>query len=188
MYILQLHILEIKEKMEASLWNELSTLVGGSGEGLWFEALGHMALTKSNKAYYAKILKANGRKRFQLNFNIPKVLIRRLDDIATLANNVYGLPVFGNYMLVDAVIKPNIMLQFTVAESHGHADDIDKWANLRNNVGGSRKDDKLIFVIPFKNFGKFKCIGVPEDVECFYMTWEEEANESVTSGIKRKRK
>ncbi len=176
----------MKEKMEVSLWNELAKLVGGSGQGLWFEALGHMKLTQTEKEYTAKILKKGGRKALKMKFNIPKVLIRTVDDIATLPVGCYGLPVFDNFMLVDAVIKPNVMLQFTVCERHGYADDINKWDNIRQHLGGERKDDKLIFIIPHKNFKLFTFVGVPTDVQCYYMTWEDVANESVTAGIKRK--
>ena len=62
-----------------------------------------------------------------MNFRLPKVLIRCVNDIETLADNCYGISIFGNFMLVDAIIKPNIMLQFTVAESHGHVEDVGKW-------------------------------------------------------------
>jgi len=176
----------MKEKMEASLWNQLSALVGGSGEGLWFEAVGHVKLTQTDKVFTARPLKKGRKKTLEMKFNLPKVLIRSVNDIATLPTHRYGLPVFGNFMLVDAIVKPNIMLQFTVGESHGHANDIGKWGDIRQHLGGLRKNDKLIFVIPASNFGKFTCQGVPEDVECFFMTWEEVANETVTAGIKRK--
>ena len=79
-------------------------------------------------------------------------------------------------MLVDAILKPNIMLQFTVGASHGKKTDLEKWAAIRSRLGGSRKHDKLVFVIPAKNFGKFTCVGVPEDLDCYYMTWEDVAS------------
>ena len=76
-------------------------------------------------------------------------------------------------MLVDAILKPNIMLQFTVGATHGKADDIEKWGIMRSRLGGSRKDDKLVFVIPARNFATFTYIGVPDDLECYLMTWED---------------
>ena len=78
------------------------------------------------------------------------------------------------------------MLQFTVGLSHGYKDDIEKWPSLRENLGGSRKNDKLIFVIPASNFADFSYVGVPDDVECYCMSWEDVANDAVTAGIKRK--
>jgi hypothetical protein len=178
---------QMKDNMEVSLWNELDKLLGGGGKGLMFEALGHMKLTQTNKEYTAKILKKRGRKRITLTFHLPKVLIRSVADIATLNDGYYGLPIFGNFMLVDAIIKPHIMLQFTVSRKHGNATDIHKWANLRANLGGLRKDDKLIFIIPPENFGKFSYVGVPANLDCYCMTWEDVANKTVVTGVKRGR-
>jgi hypothetical protein len=90
-------------------------------------------------------------------------------------------------MLVDAIIKPNIMLQFTVSCTHGNAADTHKWTNLRANLGGLRKDDKLIFIIPPENFGKFSYVGVPANLDCYCMTWEDVANATVVTGVKRGR-
>jgi hypothetical protein len=179
---------QMRDVVEASLWNELTKLIGGSGEGLWFEAVGHMKLTQTNKTFFAKSLKKGGRKKLELNFHVPKVFIRTIDDIGTLQNNTYGLPIFGNFMLVDAILMPNIMLQFTVGETHGKADDIEKWGAIRSRLGGAMKDHKLVFVVPAKNLAKFSCIGVPDNLECYCMTWEDVANKTVLGGIKRKRK
>ena len=41
-------------------------------------------------------------------------------------------------------------------------------------------------MIPASNFAKFSYVGVPNDMECYCMTWEEVANDAVTAGIKRK--
>ena len=77
------------------------------------------------------------------------------------------------------------MLQFTVSRKHGNATDIKKWADLRSNLGRLRKDDKLIFIIPPENFGKFSYVGVPTDLDCYCMTWEDVANVTVVTGVKR---
>ena len=38
--------------VEASFWNELTKLVGGSGEGKWFESIRHMKKkTQTNKTF-----------------------------------------------------------------------------------------------------------------------------------------
>ena len=54
-------------------------------------------------------------------------LIPSVADIETIDD--------GNFMLVDATITPNIMLQFTASLKHGKATDTHKWANLRANLG-----------------------------------------------------
>ena len=107
---------QMRDVVEASLfWNEFTKRIVGSGRGedLWFEAVGHMKLTQTTKTFSAKIFKKGGRKRVDLNFNVPNFLIRTIDDIDTLPNNTYGLPTHENFILVDAILKPNIMLQFT---------------------------------------------------------------------------
>ena len=181
---------KMKDNMEVSLWIELDKLVGGGGIGLMFEALGHMKLTRSNNTFTANPLRKGSTETVAMKFNLPpNVLIRSIADIETLNVGAYGLPIFGNFMLVDAVIKPNIMLQFTVSLKHGKADDLNKWAAIRANLGGSREEDKLVFIIPADNFGKFSCVGVPDDLPCYYMTWEEVANDTVLTarGAKRAR-
>ena len=175
----------MKEKMEACLWRVLGELVGGAGQGIWFEAVGHMKLTQTDKQFTAKRL-ASRKKPLTLlmKFNLPKVLIQSVNDIASAPAGSYLLPIFGNFMLVDAIIKPNIMLQFTVSESHGSANDLGKWQTIRQHLGGERKNDMLIFVIPANKMNKkFTYVGVPEDIQCFVMTWEDVA----IAGVKRKR-
>jgi len=184
---------KMKDKVEVSLWNELSRLLGGSGQGVLFEVLGHMTLTQNDREYTAKFLKRDKQRKrtltpLNINFSkYPRVLIRTVEDVTSLGTERYGLPIFGNFMLVDAIIKPNIMLQFTIGERHGNAKDSANWQLLRKNLGGKFKDHKLIFVIPAENFNKFTPIGVPSDLQCYTMTWEETATNSVTGGIKRKR-
>jgi hypothetical protein len=177
----------MKEDMEVSLWNELDKLLGGGGKGLMFEALEHMKLTQTDEKYTAKTLKERGRKSITMAFNLPKVLIRSVADIATVVEKHYAIPIFGNFMLVDSIVKPNIMLQFTVSLKHGSVADRDKWESIRANLGGSRKDDKLIFIIPACNIGKFSYTGVPDNLDCYYMTLEDVANETVLAGVKRGR-
>jgi hypothetical protein len=43
--------------VEASFWNELTKLGGGSGEGIWFESIRHMKKTQTNKTFSAKNLR-----------------------------------------------------------------------------------------------------------------------------------
>ena len=43
--------------VEASFWNELTKLGGGSGEGIWFESIRHMKKTQTNTTFSAKNLR-----------------------------------------------------------------------------------------------------------------------------------
>lgn len=183
----------MNESMGTSLWNELGRLVGGGGQGLFFESLGHMKLTQTDREFTACRLQRPNEKKHKteqvvkMKFNVPKVLIRSAADIVDLPDSRYGLPIVGNFMLVDAIVKPNVMLQFTVATSHGRAGDTKKWTDIRKSLGGERKDDKLIFVIPAGNIGKFTFAGVPDDLHCYYMTYEDVANDFVTTNKRQKK-
>ena len=153
---------------------------------VWFESVGHVKLTQTNKTFSAKILKKKGQKETGLKFSRFNSSHPTIDYIASLPNNTYGLPNYENLMLADAILTPNIMVQFTVEIIHGNADYTERWGAIRARLGGAMKDHKLVFVIPAKNFATFACIGVPDDLECYYMTWEDLDSTSVVGGIKRK--
>ena len=178
-----------KDQMDADLWGAITNLFGASGRGICFEAIGHKALIGVDVQRFAKKF-SPGRKTIDLKFfGLRIVLIRSVEDIAELDNGVYALPIFENFMLVDAIVKPGIMLQFTISNCHGKETDITKWEMIRNELGGNRKDHKLIFVIPVENVDKkFQCIGVPADLDCYWMTYEELASRSVLQKIPKKRR
>eukprot|EP01040_Poterioochromonas_malhamensis_P003125 gene3125-3326_t len=55
------------------------------------------------------------------NWNLPQLRLqkfRRQEDIARLSEGVYGIPYRSNFPLVDAVIQPNILINFTIAKLH----------------------------------------------------------------------
>jgi hypothetical protein len=89
-------------------------------------------------------------------------LIRSVEDIEQ-----YGLPVISNFKIIDAVIQPNILLQFTIAKTHGKL--TDNYDEIRNGLKGRKNTHVLIFAIPTENFDSFKPIGVPADLGCYYM-------------------
>ena len=151
--------------------------------------VGHNKLTSTNKNFIAYPLNGSiGRSSIQINFSqMPTVLIRTIADISSLQNSKYGLPIFGDFPLVDEVIQPNILLQFTVSDLHGKTSDHDKYATLRSGLRG--KKHKLIFVIPAAKIGNNKMInvvGVPTDLELYWMCYEDVATEVVLTGNKRK--
>ena len=122
-------------------------------------------------------------------------IIRSVDDLVGVQAKRYLLPLFGNFGLIDLAVKDvevisaatnTPIIQFTVSKVHGHEDDRDKWNILRNNLGGDRKNDKLIFIVPARNIGKSSYKGVPDDLECYIMTYEDVSNLNVTNEKKRK--
>lgn len=188
----------MRNKVDARLWEALRELMGATGEGLMFESIGHLKLTQSTEAFQAKKLLKGGRKLLTMKFNVPTTLIRSVDDLVGVQAKRYLLPLFGNFGLIDSAVKDvevinaatnthiNALIQFTVSKVHGHEDDRDKWNILRNNLGGARKNDKLIFIVPARNIGKFSYKGVPDDLECYIMTYEDLSSLNVTNGNKRK--
>ena len=163
----------LKEHAEASLWNALKDLFGKSGEGVAFEAIGHKKITTTDVTYTAYNLNTHSKpSSFSVYFyNCPRFLIRSVVDIATLPDGGYGLPLFGNFPIVDAVIKPNILLQFTISTTHGRHEDIEKYDEIRRALGSPYKTHRLIFIIKPEHIGEFKHIGTPGDLKCYYMTY-----------------
>jgi hypothetical protein len=161
---------------EANLWNEIEGLFGGAGRGIAFESLGHKALIANNHEYTAKNLKTQVANNFkQINksfFNLTRYLIRTVEDIEHLPDNMYGLPVTPNFKLVDAVIQPNILLQFTVSETHGN--DTDDYTEIRSKLRSTDPSTHaLIFVVPTKVTARtFKPVGIPVNLNCYLMHYD----------------
>ena len=113
----------IKDDAEATLWNYLKDRVGVCGEGVAFESLGHKTLVATEQSFTATNLKgkkARSLKTCAVNFyQMPRRLFRRVEDIKDLEIGQYGISLSCNFSLVDAVIQPDILLQFTIARTHG---------------------------------------------------------------------
>ena len=102
---------------------------------------------------------------------MPRVLIRTVDDIESLLDDQYGLPLFCNFALVDAVIQPNVLLQFTIGKTHGKASDEEKYAELRSKLRGAPSTHTLIFVLYPDNLEDFQPVGVPDELASFKMSY-----------------
>eukprot|EP01036_Dinobryon_divergens_P026908 gene26908-35604_t len=164
----------LKDDAEATLWNALKDIFGPCGEGVAFESLGHKTLVATEQEYVATNLKPRVRanKTFTKSFyQMPRVLIRAVGDIEFLLDDQYGLPLFGNFALVDAVIQPNLLLQFTIGKTHGKVSDEGKYAELRSKLRGAKGTHKLIFVLKPENLEEFQPVGIPEDLACFKMAY-----------------
>jgi hypothetical protein len=51
----------------------------------------------------------------------------------------------SNFPLIDAVIQPNLLLQFTTAKRHEGA--VDKLDVIRSKLSANREDHMMIFVV-----------------------------------------
>jgi len=164
----------IKDDAETTMWNALKGIFGACGEGVAFESLGHKTLVATEQEYVATNLKLHVRrnKTFAKSFyQMPRILIRSVRDIDSLLDGQYGLPLFCNFALVDAVIQPDLLLQFTIGKTHGKATDTGKYEELRSKLRGARDTHRLIFVLRPENLEEFMPVGVPEDLACFKMTY-----------------
>lgn len=78
-----------------------------------------------------------------------KVMIRTVEDIAALADGDYGYPSIPNFPLVDAVIKPNVMLQMYAGDGCRHAarSCVASLKAVQSQMGGVKKLHQMVFVI-----------------------------------------
>ena len=92
-----------------------------------------------------------------VNISFPEEisLFRSIEDIGTLEEGKYGLPVFSNFPLVDAVVQPNMLLQMTVAPTN-HKDAVERLNDIRGHLKGDENTHMMIFVVPYDNLGTFK--------------------------------
>lgn len=74
----------------------------------------------------------------------PKLVrFTEISEINKLNDDEYGLPTISNFLVVDAVLQPDTLLQFTVAEKQ-----IANLVLIRQQLKGPPCDHKLIFVLP----------------------------------------
>eukprot|EP01038_Epipyxis_sp_PR26KG_P009767 gene9767-13138_t len=162
----------MKDEAEANLWNSLKEFFGASGKGVAFEFVGHKKLIATAQSYNMSPRAQKNKKQHQINFfQFPRVLFRTVEDINLLPDFNYGLPLSCNFALVDAVIQPNIMLQFTIANTHGKVGDINKYNQIREQLRGTLESHILVFVLKPENVDSFKPIGIPNDLTFYKMTY-----------------
>ena len=70
-----------------------------------------------------------------------------------LQDGEYGLPTVANFPVVDAIIKPDILLQMTISDSH-ETKSIDKLYEILEAM--KIETAKMIFVVSAVHFEKFR--------------------------------
>ena len=89
-------------------------------------------------------------------FKYPITQLRSISDIDKLNDGSYGLPIFDNFPLVDAIIQPNMLLQFTTSPKN-HNGSVDSLSKIRCLL--REKDFNkhiMVFVVPKDNLRSFK--------------------------------
>ena len=138
----------------------LRDLIRSSGKGYLFESLGHRKLLMSPVSFTLKPLLnsvPDEKPDFPfVQFNLSVVLFNTISEISRLPDGSYGLPTTSNFPLVDAIVQPNVLIQFTISTIY-HTGSV---MNLRDICAGLHEKDltkiKFIFVIPKYNVATFR--------------------------------
>ena len=182
----------ITDKRDICIYNDLKEHIGNSGLGVYFKSLGHRKLWNSKNLYMLKpLLKtiSSSKPHFpnEINFAYPVTILRNIKDIGSLENERYGFPVFSNFPLVDAIVQPNTLIQFTISpEVHKGA--CERIEEIRSQLRGNRELHRMVFVVPQtskntfryqKGLGdiqQFMCFDDPVVSEAILMSGAEERN------------
>jgi hypothetical protein len=142
----------ILDQRESSLKEALRSVVTASGIGYCFEYLGHKEMLRGSHSF--KVYgKGQGNAGFE--WNLPQLRLqkfRRLEDIKGLKRGSYGIPYRSNFPLIDAVVQPDILINFTIAKLH---------------KGASSELETLRGYLIEKDRNKQKFIWMVEDAEKF---------------------
>jgi hypothetical protein len=139
---------------------ELSRLIRSSGKGYLFESLGHRKLLKSQIPFTLKPLLnplPDDKPVFpSAQFNLSVILFNTIAEISCLPDGTYGLPMTDNFPLLDAIVQPNMLIQFTISPTW-HDGSV---KNLPDICAGLHEKDltkvKMVFVIPKNSVATFR--------------------------------
>ncbi len=148
----------IKENQGTSIETKIKAIFGDAGFGIAFESsafdtLLKETMTENGRDYSFINLRTGGEERIRVRV-VRKVLIRNVADIASLNDGDIGIPLIGNFPLVDAIIKTAthfLMLQMTISLSHGGA--VKQLKAIISSAGMRTK--WFVHVVPFQNLRDF---------------------------------
>ena len=146
----------------------LTLIVGSHGMGSLHEYYAHRQIFANLRkgCYYApQNLLTQSHCLLRVHIKRKK-LIRSIRDIYELEDGEYGLPTVTNFPVVDAIIKPDILLQMTISDSH-ETRSSDKLFDILKVMG--IKTGKMIFVLCALNVEKFKYANTMEVVAQYKM-------------------
>lgn len=152
---------EILKHREVTLSGELEGLLRAGGMGNFFESLMHRKVTRHDykcivKPLYKSHARGVARDGVDIKINYPVALVRSVEDIGNLGLGRYGLPIFENFPLVDAIVQPDTLIQYTVSPN-SHKGAVAQLVTIRQHL--LEKDSekhKMIFVVPAANLRTFK--------------------------------
>jgi hypothetical protein len=183
----------ILDKKETTMCTAIKNLIGNSGFGQVFENIAHIKLTSSSETFYSlRPLHKKGARNvsndlIQVQFPSTVVRLRSVDDVHNLRDDTYGLPVTSNFLLVDAIVQPNVLLQMTVCEER-HKGAVDQLPLLRGKLSERDKTKHMmVFVVPRENLKGFKCHADLGTIPQFVMCPDQVVCAERSEGGKRKR-
>jgi hypothetical protein len=163
-------------RSELCISQHLRDILGGGGMGVVYEAQVHKTLYEKFRKGGDLILRRlypKGAQRKVTETDAEtlrvivdrKVFIRKIEEIALLKENEYGLPIIPNFSLVDAVIKVctpgnppcGVELQVTIADSHKGA--LHKHPDIELHMGIPSALNKMIFCCCTNNFENFRYVA-----------------------------
>ena len=183
-------ILENKSK---TTQDRITELFGDCGVGVVFEAVAFDTILKNlqDKNEYTMYNLNDKKKTATLKLpgkkpKLRKVLIRNIEDINHLENGDIGVPVVGNFPLIDFVIKnPPTFLQMTISTKHSGAEN--KLGDIRRALGNPKANHKMVFVTPHTNLTTFQWCKNMADIQQFVMCHEVAASSDELGGPRRKK-
>lgn len=143
MAMLAQHILS---QRESSLREALGSVVTASGIGYCFEYLGHKEML--NRRHWFRVHgKGQGTHSFHWECGqLQLKKFRRIEDIASLSEGTYGIPYRSNFPLIDAVVQPDTLINFTISKLHRGANAVVE--RLRDHLlEKDRKKHRFIWMV-----------------------------------------
>ena len=165
------------ERKKATIMSASTEIVstGNAGMGIAFETLGLQILTRSNAEYPLRVLNrpcqnANRPKDSSKLFSFPVRLLRTVEEISELTNNTYGVPIFDNFPLVDAILQPNTRFNFTISDTHKGA--VEQLTNIRSRLRGKLEEHRFVVVTKGNNVTVFQFMSDLASISQFFTTIE----------------
>lgn len=144
-----------------TMTSALRAILGKSGYGSLFESVGHLKMIRCKTDYNLCPLlppRSSDSKdivKFSA-YQMQTTVIKRITDISELLDGTYGLPLYDNFPLVDAIIQPNTLIQFTVAATD-HKGAIAQLEQIRSQLKDKNTaNHRMIFVVSRDNYSTFK--------------------------------
>ena len=168
------------QKFNDKLENRLQDLFRRSGSGIFFEAIAFDTMYKNIKdGVVCDLFSVQGEKGNSSTLKCAvsrKVLIRTVSDIEHLREGDVGVPVVGNFPVVDFIVGPNL-LQMTIAKSHPVKEE--RLADIRKALGGDFDSHRLIFVTKAEQIDKFQGCSSLTSISQYVTAPEKTASSSV---------